>query len=154
PEQRTALDSGVTGLDPYGTRHTTMGWPVVPTALRELLRDLDSRYPRLPPIWITENGSAESGSVTPDGQVHDAERIDYLAGHLVAVAVAIAAGVDIRGYCLWSLLDNFEWARGYEQRFGLICVDYESLTRTPKDSYGWYRGLIPAHRARTKEPAR
>ncbi|MFD9482919.1 family 1 glycosylhydrolase [Streptomyces sp. NPDC059991] len=114
-----------------------------------------SRYPRLPPLWITENGSAEADSVAPDGRVHHAERIDYLAGHLAAaVADAVEAGVDVRGYYVWSLLDNFEWARGYGQRFGLVHVDHDTLTRTPKDSYRWHRGLITAHRARTEEPAR
>ncbi|RKT19931.1 beta-glucosidase [Streptomyces sp. 1114.5] len=154
PERRTATDIGVEESDPYGTRLTTMGWPVVPSAFTELLTGLHSRYPQLPPVWITENGSAETDSVTPDGRVHDPERIDYLARHLGAVADAIAAGVDARGYYLWSLLDNFEWARGYAQRFGLVHVDYATLTRTPKDSYHWYRGLITAHRARTEETAR
>jgi beta-glucosidase len=148
------VDIGVAELDPYGTRHTTMGWPVVPSAFTELLRDLHVRHPRLPPIWITENGSAEADTVAPDGRVHDPDRIDYLAGHLTAVADAVAAGVDVRGYYVWSLLDNFEWARGYDQRFGLVHVDYDTLTRTPKDSYHWYRGLISAHRARTEGPAR
>ncbi|MFJ8625043.1 GH1 family beta-glucosidase [Kitasatospora sp. NPDC093550] len=154
PQRRTATDIGVGEPDPYGTRLTTMGWPVVPSAFTELLTGLHARYPQLPPIWITENGSAEADRVTPDGRVHDAERIDYLAGHLAAVADAVAAGVDVRGYYLWSLLDNFEWARGYAQRFGLVHVDYATLTRTPKDSYHWYRGLITAHRARTEEHAR
>ncbi|GAA1941728.1 GH1 family beta-glucosidase [Kitasatospora viridis] len=154
PELRTAVDIGVAELDPYGSRHTTMGWPVVPAAFSQLLRGLDFRYPNLPPIWITENGTAEPDVLTPDGAVHDADRIDYLADHLAAVAVAVAAGVDVRGYYVWSLLDNFEWARGYEQRFGLVHVDYDTLTRTPKDSYRWYRGLITAHHARTEEPAR
>ncbi|WP_031064269.1 GH1 family beta-glucosidase [Streptomyces sp. NRRL WC-3742] len=154
PERRTATDIGVAEPDPYGTRLTTMGWPVVPSAFTELLCNLDARYPQLPPIWITENGSAEADSVTPDGRVHDPERIDYLARHLAAVADAVAAGVDVRGYYVWSLLDNFEWARGYDQRFGLVHVDYDTLTRTPKDSYHWYRGLITAHRARTEETAR
>ncbi|MDX3452177.1 GH1 family beta-glucosidase [Streptomyces sp. ME02-8801-2C] len=147
PEQRTAVDIGVAETDPYGTRHTTMGWPVVPSAFTELLAQLHDRYPRLPPIWITENGSAEADTVTPDGHVHDGDRTRYLADHLQAVADAIAAGVDVRGYYVWSLLDNFEWARGYDQRFGLIRVDYDTQTRTPKDSYHWYRNLITAHRA-------
>ncbi|AUG81813.1 beta-glucosidase [Kitasatospora sp. MMS16-BH015] len=154
PERRTAVDIGVTELDPYGTRHTTMGWPVVPAAFTELLRELHRRHPRLPPIWITENGTAEADTVGADGLVHDAQRIDYLAEHLAAVAEAVAAGVDVRGYYLWSLLDNFEWARGYAQRFGLVHVDFDTLTRTPKDSYHWYRALIAAHRARTEEAAR
>ncbi|MFF0018520.1 GH1 family beta-glucosidase [Streptomyces sp. NPDC005374] len=149
PEQRTAVDIGVAEVDPYGTRHTTMGWPVVPSALTELLGRLHARYPRLPPIWITENGSAEADTLTSDGQVHDPDRTHYLADHLRAVADAIDSGVDVRGYYLWSLLDNFEWARGYDQRFGLVHVDYDTRTRTPKDSYHWYRDLIVAHRART-----
>ncbi|MER7667324.1 GH1 family beta-glucosidase [Kitasatospora sp. NPDC096128] len=154
PGLRTATDIGVAESNPYGTRFTTMGWPVVPSAFTELLVDLDARYPQLPPLWITENGSAEADSLTPDGRVHDTERIAYLAGHLAAVADAVAADVDVRGYYVWSLLDNFEWARGYEQRFGLVRVDYDTLTRTPKDSYDWFRGLITAHRARTEEPVR
>ncbi|WP_208616012.1 GH1 family beta-glucosidase [Streptomyces cellostaticus] len=154
PEQRTAVDIGVAELDPYGTRHTTMGWPVVPSAFTELLCQLHVRYPQSPPIWITENGSAEADTVAPDGRIHDPDRIGYLAEHLAAVADAMAAGADVRGYYAWSLLDNFEWARGYDQRFGLVHVDYDTLTRTPKDSYHWYRGLISAHRARTEEPAR
>jgi beta-glucosidase len=154
PALRSAVDIGVAELDPYGTRHTTMGWPVVPAAFTELLRELRARYPRLPPVWITENGSAEVDTVSPDGLVHDTDRIGYVAAHLAAVADAIAAGVDVRGYYVWSLLDNFEWARGYDQRFGLVRVDYDTLTRTPKDSYHWYRGLIAAQRARTEEPAR
>ncbi|MFB8179075.1 GH1 family beta-glucosidase [Streptomyces sp. NPDC055966] len=154
PDQRTAVDIGVAELDPYGTRHTTMGWPVVPSAFTELLCGLHVRYPQSLPIWITENGSAEADTVAPDGCIHDPDRIGYLAEHLAAVADAMAAGVDVRGYYAWSLLDNFEWARGYDQRFGLVHVDYDTLTRTPKDSYHWYRGLITAHRARTEEPAR
>ncbi|MGW8767226.1 GH1 family beta-glucosidase [Streptomyces sp. NPDC055815] len=154
PERRTAVDIGVAEPDPYGTRHTTMGWPVVPAALTELLRDLHDRHPRLPPLWITENGSAENDTVTPDGLVHDPDRTAYLADHLTAVADAVTAGVDVRGYYVWSLLDNFEWARGYSQRFGLVHVDYDTQTRTPKDSYHWYRGLITAHRARAEEPSR
>ncbi|MCD9873393.1 GH1 family beta-glucosidase [Streptomyces guryensis] len=154
PERRTAVDVGVAETDPYGTRHTTMGWPVVPSAFTELLCDLHVRYAHLPPIWITENGSAEADTVTPDGLVHDPERTRYLADHLQAVADALASGVDVRGYFVWSLLDNFEWARGYDQRFGLVRVDYGTQTRTPKDSYRWYRDLITAHRARTKDARR
>ncbi|KOV74475.1 beta-glucosidase [Streptomyces sp. NRRL WC-3618] len=151
PEQRTAVDIGVAETDPYGTRHTTMGWPVVPSAFTELLRRLHDRYPGLPPIWITENGSAEADTVAPDGQVHDGDRTRYLADHLQAVADAIAAGVDVRGHYVWSLLDNFEWARGYDQRFGLVRVGYDTQTRTPKDSYRWYRDLITMHRIQRTE---
>jgi beta-glucosidase len=78
--------------------------------------------------------------------VHDTDRVDYLRDHLAAVTDAIRAGVDVRGYYVWSLLDNFEWARGYGQRFGLIRVDYATQRRIPKNSYHWYRDLIAAHR--------
>jgi beta-glucosidase len=142
PEQRTAVDIGVAEVDPYGTRHTTMGWPVVPSALTELLQQLRDRYPRLPPIWITENGSAEADTRTPDGQVHDPDRTRYLADHLQALADAVDAGVDVRGYYLWSLLDNFEWARGYGQRFGLVHVDYDTQVRTVKKSGLWFRDFL------------
>jgi beta-glucosidase len=100
-------------------------------------------------VVITENGSAEPDVVAADGQVHDANRIAYLREHLAAVAAAIEAGVDVRGYYVWSLLDNFEWAFGYERRFGLVHVDYDSLERLPKDSYRWYRDMIEHHRKET-----
>ncbi|WP_051703496.1 GH1 family beta-glucosidase [Streptomyces sp. NRRL F-5630] len=149
PRLRTAVDIGVAETDPYGTRHTTMGWPVVPEALPALLRELAARHPGLPPLRITENGSAEADTVAPDGAVHDADRVRYLDTHLTALADAIAEGADVRAYYAWSLLDNFEWARGYEQRFGLVRVDYASGERLPKDSYHWYAGLLAHHRSTT-----
>ncbi|MFD7511540.1 GH1 family beta-glucosidase [Streptomyces sp. NPDC059853] len=149
PATRTAVDIRVEETWRDDVRHTTMGWPVVPHTFTDLLVDLRRRYPAMPPLVITENGSAEADVVSPDGQVHDSDRVEYLAGHLAAVADAVAAGVDVRGYYVWSLLDNFEWAYGYEQRFGIVRVDYETLERLPKDSYHWYRRLIAAHRDRT-----
>jgi len=80
--------------------------------------------------------------MNPDGAVHDTERIDYLREHLAAVHEAIGAGADVRGYYLWSFMDNFEWAWGYTQRFGIVHVDYDSLVRTPKDSSLWFRDVI------------
>ena len=80
--------------------------------------------------------------VTPDGRIHDTARIDYLDGHLRALNQAMAEGVDVRGYFVWSLLDNFEWAEGYQQRFGLVRVDYDTQRRTPKDSFGWLRTAL------------
>ncbi|MGW0843304.1 GH1 family beta-glucosidase [Streptomyces sp. NPDC002787] len=117
---------------------TDFGWPVVPEGLTELLTDFHARYgDRLPPVVITENGCSYEG-------VDDQERIAYLDGHVRALHAASEAGVDIRGYFVWSLLDNFEWAEGYARRFGLVHVDFESLERTPKASYAWYRDLLRA----------
>ncbi|MFG2306641.1 GH1 family beta-glucosidase [Actinacidiphila glaucinigra] len=152
PARRTAVDIGVRETDPYGTRHTTMGWPVVPESFTALLLDLKERYPSLPPAFITENGSAEADVVSADGRVDDADRVAYLRDHLHALLAAMDAGMDVRGYYVWSLLDNFEWARGYGQRFGIVHVDYANgAKRTPKASYGWYRDLIGAHRAGRQE---
>ncbi|GAA2796463.1 GH1 family beta-glucosidase [Kitasatospora paracochleata] len=127
---------------------TAFGWPVVPDGLRELLVGLRERYgAALPPVTITENGCSVDDKPSADGTVDDQPRIDYLAGHLDAVAAAVAEGVDVRGYFTWSLIDNFEWAEGYHQRFGLVHVDFETQRRTPKASYAWYRDLISGHRA-------
>jgi beta-glucosidase len=123
---------------------TDMGWEIFPDGLRELLTGLHATYP-LPPIYITENGCA-CADVLDGGRVHDEARIDYLRRHLTALAEARAAGVDIRGYFAWSLMDNFEWDSGYAKRFGLVHVDYATQVRTPKDSALWYRDLIAASR--------
>jgi beta-glucosidase len=151
PALRTAVDVGTEQVPYAGVRHTTMGWPVVPESFEELLVDLDRRYPGLPPILITENGSAEPDQPDDDGRVHDGDRVSYLRDHLAALARAIDAGVDVRGYFVWSLLDNFEWAYGYDRRFGLVRVDYETLERHPKDSYHWYRDYLASHRARREQ---
>ncbi|MEU2584439.1 GH1 family beta-glucosidase [Streptomyces avermitilis] len=119
---------------------TDFGWPVVPEALTELLTGFRARFgDRLPPIVITENGCSYEG-------IDDQERIAYLDGHVRALHRAVEAGVDVRGYFVWSLLDNFEWAEGYERRFGLVHVDYDTLERTPKASYGWLRDVLRARR--------
>lgn len=124
---------------------TAFGWPVVPAALTELLVQLRDRYgDRLPPVYITENGCSMPDKLAADGTVDDNDRICYLDAHIRAVADAIAAGVDVRGYLAWTLMDNFEWSEGYHQRFGLVRVDFETLRRTPKASYYWYRDLIAA----------
>jgi len=119
------------------TRHlpqTAMGWEINPDGLRTLLVRLGREYPQLPPLYITENGSAWDDVVAPDGQVHDAQRVEFLERHLEAVAHAIAEGADVRGYFAWSLMDNFEWAWGYDKRFGIVYVDYETQERIVKDS--------------------
>ncbi|KUN28893.1 beta-glucosidase [Streptomyces antibioticus] len=119
---------------------TDFGWPVVPEALTELLTTFRERYgDRLPPVVITENGCSYEG-------LHDRARIDYLDSHVRALHRAVEAGVDVRGYFVWSLMDNFEWAEGYAQRFGLVHVDFATQERTKKDSYAWYRSLLQAQR--------
>ncbi|MFI0861146.1 GH1 family beta-glucosidase [Streptomyces smyrnaeus] len=125
-----------------GRERTGSGWAVVPEGLTETLRTLGERYgDRLPPVLITENGCAY-----PD-RTHDSRRIDFLDAHLRALHTALAEGADVRGYFVWSLLDNFEWAEGYTQRFGLVHVDYATLERTPKDSFHWLRRALAARRA-------
>ncbi|GAA2745663.1 GH1 family beta-glucosidase [Kitasatospora cinereorecta] len=119
---------------------TAMGWPIDPSGLTDSLTDLHRRYGL--PLLVTENGAAFEDVVGPDGTVHDPERIRYLAGHLAAVADAVDAGADVRGYYLWSLLDNFEWAYGYGKRFGIVHVDYATQARTPKASARWYAEVI------------
>ena len=127
---------------------TDFGWPVVPDGLRDVLVGLRREYgDALPPVVVTENGCAYDDPPGPDGAIHDPRRTDYLASHLRAVGEAVGAGVDVRGYFTWSLLDNFEWAEGFTKRFGLVHVDYATQRRTPRDSYGWYRDVIAAHRA-------
>lgn len=123
-------------------------WPIVPSALTELLVDFRDRYgDRLPPVIIGENGASFPEPDTTSTQLDDADRISYLAGHVDAVGRAVEAGVDVREYTVWSLLDNFEWADGFTQRFGLVHVDQATSARTPKKSYDWYRSLIEEARA-------
>ena len=126
-------------LEIEGRQTTHFGWPVVPEGLTELLVGLPATYgDRLPPIQITENGCSSDDRVV-GGVVDDAARIRYLSDHVQAVADAVGKGVDVDGYFVWSLLDNFEWAEGYAQRFGLVHVDFDTQVRTPKASYHWLR---------------
>ncbi len=124
-----------------------MGWEIEPTALTELLTRVHAEYPGIP-ILLTENGVACSDYVAHDGSVRDAERIRYLDGHLRAALQARAAGVDVRGYFVWSLMDNFEWAHGYSKRFGLLWVDYATRARIRKDSFRWYAETVRANMLR------
>ena len=128
-----------------GTVVTDIGWEVYPQALSDLLVELSKTY-ALPPCYITENGACYNDGLV-DGRVDDKRRVSYVAGHLHAVADAIEAGVDVRGYFLWSFLDNFEWAEGYTMRFGAVHVDYASQTRTVKRSGHWYAALGRLHSA-------
>ena len=124
---------------------TEMGWEVYPDGLYELLVRLRDEY-ELPPLYVTENGAAYADR-RENGTVHDPSRISYVDRHLTSIARAIEDGILVRGYFLWSLLDNFEWAFGYSHRFGIVYVDYETLERVPKASYHWYRDVIAASRA-------
>ena len=124
---------------------TDMGWEVYPEGLTNLLLRLHNDYP-VPPMWVKENGAAFK-DVMVNGQVHDEQRRDYIAGHIAAVGEALRRGVRMEGYMVWSLLDNFEWASGYEKRFGIVHVDYETQRRTLKDSALWYRGFLQRQRA-------
>jgi beta-glucosidase len=120
--------------------HTAMGWPVDETGLHELLVRLHRDYGV--PLVITENGAAYSDVVSDDGQIHDSDRVSYIRRHLEAAHRAIADGVDLRGYYVWSLMDNFEWAWGYDKRFGVVRVDFNTQQRTIKDSGYFYQQVV------------
>jgi len=120
---------------------TEMGWPVEPDGLTRLLLRLRAEYPKVPVI-VTENGAAFADRPDASGRVADPRRVAYLEGHIGALTDAAGQGVDVRGYFVWSLLDNFEWSSGYSKRFGLVYVDFPTGRRRPKDSYRWYREFI------------
>ena len=129
---------------------TASGWDIDPAGLGEVLRQVHRDYPSIP-IYITENGAAFDDLEVRDGTIDDQDRIDFVAGHLEALADAVDEGVDVRGYFAWSLLDNFEWAEGYAKRFGIVHVDFDTLVRTPKASARWFAELARA--SSTKERA-
>jgi len=128
---------------PAGATRTDMGWEIYPDGLRDILIRVAKDYqPKA--LYVTENGSAMRDILEADGSVHDARRVAYLRDHLRAVQEAIEAGAPVKGYYAWSLLDNFEWAYGYEKRFGLIYVDYATQKRYLKDSFYYYQSVIQA----------
>lgn len=134
----------------FPSRHlptTAMGWEVNPDGLRALLVRLTADYPTLPPLYITENGASYDDATDPDGRILDSEREAYILAHIDAVRAAIDEGADVRGYFVWSLLDNFEWAWGYEKRFGIVSVDYDTQVRTVKESGHAFARLIADARA-------
>ena len=124
--------------------YTAMGWSIDATGLTDVLLRLRDDHPGVP-LMITENGAAFDDEVGEDGRVRDPRRVDYLRDHLAAVGRAMEAGADVRGYFVWSLLDNYEWSYGYSKRFGIVHVDYPTLRRTRKDSAHWYRDYIAAN---------
>jgi beta-glucosidase len=134
---------GFSRVRPQDEPVTQMGWVVRPRGLRELLVRVQRDYP-VSELVITENGAAYADAVSADGAVHDGERTRYIAEHIDAVGEALEAGVPVTGYFVWSLLDNFEWAQGYANRFGVVYVDYASQRRTVKDSGRWYQAMLAA----------
>jgi beta-glucosidase len=123
---------------------TDMGWEVCPDELTPLLERIQRDYAP-PEIYITENGAAYSDGPDDKGRIADTRRIEFMRGHIAACHRAIESGVPLRGYFAWSLMDNFEWAHGYDRRFGLYWVDYKTQERMPKDSSFWYHGVIAAN---------
>ena len=117
-----------------------MGWEIEPEGFYRILKGVQDEYnPK--EIYVTENGAAFKDTVE-DGEIHDNDRIDYLAKHFEQALKAISDGVNLRGYFVWSLMDNFEWAEGYSKRFGIIYVDYSTQKRIMKDSAKWYKKVI------------
>jgi beta-glucosidase len=129
------------GVTPPGMASTAMGWPIDPTGLTEGLIRLRDQYGN-PAIYVTENGACFTDSLGAEGTVRDDSRIAYLSDHLAAAQAALTSGVKLRGYFVWSLLDNFEWEEGYSRRFGVVYVDFKTLKRTPKSSYQWLAQTI------------
>jgi beta-glucosidase len=129
------------GAVPEGTRFTAMGWPIDAGGLTDILARLRDDYGN-PELYVTENGACYDDAVAADGIVHDADRIAYLREHVAAARAALAAGVKLRGYFVWSLLDNFEWAEGYSRRFGIIRVDFATQQRAPKTSFAFLADTI------------
>ena len=123
-----------------------MGWEVYPEGLYQVLMRVSADYaPHA--IYITENGAAYGDVRVHDGSVHDPERTAYLQSHIDAVRRAVTSGAPVKGYFVWSFLDNFEWSLGYSKRFGIVYIDYPTLGRVPKDSFYWYRDFIASRGA-------
>jgi beta-glucosidase len=127
-----------------GSEYTDIGWEICAPSFRRTLTRLSHDY-KIPPIYITENGAAYTDVVALDGKIHDERRLDYLRQHIAQVRLAMQDGVDVRGYFVWSLTDNFEWSHGYTKRFGIIRVDYDTQKRTIKDSGEWYSRVISSN---------
>jgi beta-glucosidase len=137
--------TGLVEFTDRGLPTTAMGWEVDAEGLFDILTRVTRDYGDLP-LVMTENGAAFDDEVGPDGQVHDPRRIEFLASHLSAAAQAVEAGVPLRGYFAWSLMDNFEWAEGYAKRFGIVHVDFATQARTVKDSGRWYAAFLAGDR--------
>ncbi len=139
-------NDGLILREPTGPK-TAMGWAIDPAGLREALGRTKHEYTGNLPLWISENGASFRDALDAQGNCHDPERVDFLKAHVTEAHRAIADGVPLAGYFIWSLLDNFEWDSGYRERFGLTYVDYPTQRRIPKTSFGWYRDVIKANGA-------
>jgi beta-glucosidase len=144
---------GVVEFRPAGLPETSMGWIVDPTGLFDTLIAVNDETPEGLALYITENGCAAEDAVTIDGTVDDFDRIDYLHGHLAAAHGAVLRGVPLAGYFVWSLLDNFEWAWGYDKRFGLVFVDFDTQERVPKSSASFYGDVALKNALPSESPA-
>lgn len=146
--QRVAAGEGPIGIrigaPVEGEERTAMGWPVAPEALTSRLVELKERYGEVA-LVVTENGAAFPDPPPAGGRVSDPQRVSYLRRYLAAVAAALEAGCDVRGYFVWTLVDNFEWAEGYTKRFGIVHLDAETLERTPKESFDFYRQVVTSN---------
>jgi beta-glucosidase len=144
---RRGADGGAESVAfPPGYPHSGVDWqPITPDAHFHGPRFFHERYGL--PLWIAESGLSTRDQIFLDGKVHDSQRVDYMHRTLLELRRAMATGVPVKGYMAWSLLDNFEWADGYKQRFGLIYVDYVSQRRIPKDSFHWYKQVIESRGA-------
>jgi beta-glucosidase len=143
-EERIEGYPGAVDVTRDGIELSSMDWPIDASGLYDLLLQLHRQAPGLP-LYVTENGMAAEDYVDPEGEVDDYERIAYLRDHIDAAGRAIEAGVDLRGYFCWSFLDNFEWAEGYQKRFGLVYVDFGTQRRIPKASAAYYASVIRAN---------
>jgi beta-glucosidase len=141
PPDALFADLNARPIVPHDAEKTAMGWPVEPEGLTQMLVRIKEEYADVP-IYVTENGRAVYDYVDPEGDVDDEERIRYLDSHFRAAHEAMERGVDLRGYMVWSFLDNFEWSEGYSKRFGIVFVDYGTQRRIPKSSARWYKGVI------------
>ncbi len=128
-------------VKPHGRPYTEMGWEVYPEGLYEILTRVHRDYAP-PSLYVTENGAAFADQVSADGRVHDPQRVDYLREYIAQAHRAVEEGVPLKGYFVWTLLDNFEWAYGYSKRFGIVYVDFATQERIIKDSGYWYREVI------------
>jgi beta-glucosidase len=151
-EEDTPMSEG--GLFPFPHRsngtppepYTDMGWPITPVGLEDLLVRISKDWPQIPELVISENGAAFDDEPNQDGEVTDVRRIQYLTDHINAAGRAVQRGAPLKGYYAWSLMDNFEWAEGYNKRFGIVHVDFNTLKRTIKNSGRAYAAIISANK--------